>query len=145
MAGEATVVDAIRYLLRTGNGGGSAAKQWDAFRWTVLIAALVRRTPMRSLSVALVVGHLVVRLLSRFAPARLVRLKESIEARRYLHLNALAFNDHDAYARAWSERRSSRLSSFDSLPPIDELAELDEDGDNEDELYLEAADENQCR
>ena len=124
-------------LLHLLSGGSMSGKktQWDSLRSVALIAALIRRTPARSLS-WLVIGAFVIRRLFIFlGPQQVKRLVDAARARlyafRYLQSvqeNAISFSELEAYqVKPVLRRRSSRSSL--SLPAINEQHQYD--GDDE--------------
>ena len=125
--------------------------QWDSLRSVALIAALIRRTPARSLSWLVIGAFVVRRLLIFLGPQQVKRLVDAAQARlyafRYLQSvqeNAISFSELEAYqGKPVLMRRSSRSSL--SLPVIDEQHQYDgddEDAEEEQEDEMKAADSN---
>ena len=123
-------------LLHLLSGGSMSGKtQWDSLRSVTLLAALIRRTPARSLSWLVIGAFVIRRLLIFLGPQQVKRLVDAARARlyafRYLQSvqeNAISFSELEAYqGKPVLMRRSSRSSL--SLPAINEQHQYD--GDDE--------------
>ena len=127
MEGSASL---FRQLLTT-SWGDSTKKRLDPLRWAIVVLVLLRKTPARGFSWAIVIAYFARRVMRRLTayPNALTQVVDAIDARmrrnastRYIQQNAIAFDDVGYLL----QRNSSRLSTC-SLPAIDEAKEASED------------------